>query len=374
MRALGRGSCPPFVLTVRLVLPAEPQARRNLLSYRASRLSTGVGITAAPPPLDGGQPGAAGRTARRRRLWAAASRTAAPSRCRPRPAPRSACGARLGGRRPARQARGAGQLAPWLRSSGRIGRAPAEARPRGAGSGPASTGGAQRRLGLAPGPLPAAASGVRQPRTHRARPSAHAPRQPQRAVVTPHAQSRVPARCMHRRRTGHAGGKAPRDPPAPLRPGCAAPPPPVRGHARHGQPARAAQHPGASAPGSRCRPGRPERAWLRQRAGAAAALIESAAPRPGGPSCARPLRRCWRRVKLPRLAPPAAGRRTPRKQARPGVRLARRAGAAPAKQARRGLRPSTPPGARPWTPPLAGAGLNPARSAARRKRGRCAGV
>ena len=101
----------------------------------------------------------------------------------------------------------------------------------------------------------------------------------------------------------------PRDPPPPCGRGSARSTP-VRGHARYGHPGRAARPGAEDAPGVAPQPGHPTRAWLQPRPGAPA-RPPARRPRPGGPSCARPLRRRWRARIQRALAPAAAGRRGP---------------------------------------------------------------
>jgi hypothetical protein len=313
----GRKVCPPFGLTLCKGPPIGVRSGKLAAAFFSflgmGNLIPAARINAAAPP-------AQAPTTRDRSavdpLGRAQSGPTSSGLGRVRAVPRQRLRCSPGGSQP-RASRGPRHLTPRLRSSGRI-----AARSRGAPLAARAVGrrrpAAPRRLDLALGPPHASASGLPRPRRHRARPSAHPARQPRRGVVTPPAQSRVRSRCPHRRGSGHAGGKAPRDPPAPLRPE-------VRAQ-RH----RSGAMPATASPPAPLRPwrqgargaaqaDRPERAWRARPPRRAAALIESAAPRPGGPSCARPRRRCWRvRYGGPwqRLRPAAAA---PPKQARRGA-------------------------------------------------------
>jgi hypothetical protein len=123
------------------------------------------------------------------------------------------------------------------------------------------------------------------------------------ATAAPTAKRRAPtakrrlsrrvhrAACVSRRLPPSAwslaGGQAPRDPPPPC--------------------GRRTATPGASAPGVAPHPGHPTRAWLQPRPGALTPRHhERGVPPAWGPSCDRPQRRGWRRVRSwPRLRPVA---------------------------------------------------------------------
>ena len=130
-------------------------------------------------------------------------------------------------------------------------------------------------------------------------------------------------RCMHRLK--YAGGaKRPPETPRPPAGGGARAAASARSHARHGQPARAAQNPGAQSARVAAQAGRPERAWLAARCGRAARRFSARATPLGG---RRAPGRCA--VAGGAFAPGPGCGRSPRPPSRagwlvPGARLARR--------------------------------------------------
>ena len=299
---------------------------------------------------------------------AAASSTAAHRRRRHGPAPRRACGARRGDRRHA-QAEARVTSPPACAPRGACLR---RARLRRLRSGPAAP---RARGAVLPVALRSASQADRL-REATAAPlrSAHPSRQARRAPVTPRAHSRLRVTAVASLRLESCrGGFAAPEPPAPLRPAGRAldaggRPCPLRAPRPRRSPWR------KRAPGVAPQPWHPTHAWLRDRPGALGPRHHArGCRRPGGPSCSRPLRRGWRRVRSwPRLRPVAVAPRggvTGRcgghgSHAGP---VPRRAGTAAG--ARLAGRPGTCSGTTAGASaraPLAGDGLNPARFAPRR--------
>ena len=245
----------------------------------------------------------------------AASATAAHRRRRHGPAPRRDCGARRGDRRRG-QAEARVSSPPACAPRGACLR---RARLRRLRSGPASTGGAGGAL-VSPVALRSASQSGQAPGGKpRARPSAHASRQPRRggchaACTKPRPVTGLASLRLESCRGGFAAPETPR----PLRPG-------VRAPGTGGQPCP------LRAPRPRRSPWRAERQGSHRTRGTLRAhgfdpvqarrrAIPARRPRPGGPSCARPLRRGWRARVQRALAPAAAGRRDPPEAVRRPVR------------------------------------------------------